>query len=489
MKRNFFKSVVLSFCFLAGVLQANAQNASQMEPFNPEIQALAAEVLTKVAEDPDQANKVFSKLLRKCKTNSDQLYHASRYFLENKNYQCAKMCADRAYTNNAQSVDILLLRGEIAEMVKNWGAAGQAYEEILQLDPNNVAAMKKIADTYKYVNPEVAKEYLNKVKELDPNDVEVDKNLGLIYYRADEMKPSAKYYGAYYKATPVDQVDIFSCTQYVNALFMTQSYARAIKVCNEVGPRDPENKVFKSVKFWSLVENYELPQAREAMTYITNKEYPDSTYIYWDYYYAGRLSKDEGNMADAIKYQKLAVESDTARAAGYLEMNNLYQENKQYAEALPYYKEYLKKLKELNRAQATDTFKLGYLYFTLAQVDSVKREDWVKDGDAIFEYVSNSAPDSYMGPIFRARISNVTAGGTEVRDNVRDFYIEALKRIGDNNKAKNDKLECLQYLAFYDIQKDNYPEALQYLLQMEAVDPENGFVKRVKPFVESQITQ
>ncbi|MBR2863681.1 MAG: hypothetical protein IKB97_09085 [Bacteroidaceae bacterium] len=488
MRRNLFLTFVLAvFCF-AGAVQVKAQEGAENVTIDPELKELADLVLAKQIEDFDAANKIFTnKIIRKYGKKAPEMYQFAKYFNDNNFIPGAKMCIDKAYAANATDINTLMLRGELAEKMKNWGAAGQAYEEVLSLDTANVTAMKKIADVYKYVNPEVAKEYLFKVKAIDPNDVAVDKDLGLIYYRADEMKDAAKYYRAYYKGTPTDQVNLFSCEQYVNALFLTKGYSNAINVCKAVAPRDPENKTFKSVKFWSLVENYELAEAREAMAYITNKEYPDSTYGYWDYYYAGRLAKDESNLPEAIKWQTLAVEKDPERAAGLQELNNLLQENRQYADALPVYKAYLGKLKELNRAQATDTFKLGYLYFTLAQVDSVKRAEWIKEGDAIFEYVSQSAPDSYMGPIFRARINNV--GVSEPSETVKAHYEEAAKRIGDNAKAKTDKLECLQYAAFYDIQKDNYPEALQFILEMEALDPENPWTKRVKPFVESQIPQ
>lgn len=492
MKRNLPLSFVLAVVCFFGTLQLKAQEAPQMEPFNPEIRALAEEMSAILPEDPEKANSIFTKLVRKCKKNTAQFYHAGRYFLSQMEgnlqyYSPAKQCADKAYEIDPRDINILMLKGEVAEKAKQWGAAGQAYEEILLIDSTNVTAMNRIADTYKYVNPEVAKEYLFKVKQLAPNDVSADKNLGLIYYREDDFKSSAKHYETYYKATPTDQVDIFSCTQYVNALFLNKSYAKAINVCKTVGPREPENKTFKAVKFWSLVENYELPEAKEAMAFITNKEYPDTAYGYWDYYYAGLLNKEEGNLEQAIAFQKLAVERDSARAAGWETLNNLYQENKQYAEAVPVYKKYLELLKGLNRAQATDTFKLGYLYFTLAQIDSVKSKEWVKEGDAIFAYISESTPDSYLGPIFRARINNV--GINEPSDVVKGFYETSSRLIGDNLKYKTDKLECLQYLAYYDIQKDNYPEALAYIEQMEKIDPENGWVKQVKGFVKSQIPQ
>ncbi len=501
-------TALLAICFLAGSLTSNAQTTAEPVVLEPELQTLADEVLNLSLEDPDKANRQMMKLLRKCKKDAGKVYQVGRYFIEKNNFQCAQHCAKEAYNLNAKDMKILFFKGEVAEMAKNWGLAGQAYEEILLIDPTNIEAMKKIADNYKYVNPEMAKEYLYKVKEIDPADTYTDKTLGHIFYREENMKGAVKFYEAYYKALTAENAEIFHGGNYANALFLTQKYDKAINVCKALEKRDNANKTFKAVKFWSLVEKlkgeitdmqlgtvseteqmYRMlgTDADAAMAYMTNKEYADSAYGYWDYYYAAQLNAGKGNHEEAINLQKLAVEKDTARVAGYQVMSELLQGGKRYEEALPYYQTYLKKMKEINRAQATDTFKLGYLYFTLAQVDSVKREQWMKDGDAIFQHVSESAPDSYMGPIFRARLANVGAEGTEIRDNVRAFYVEALKRIGDNARAKNDKLECLQYLAVCDIQKDEYAEALTYIQQMEAVDPNNGWVKSVKPFVLSQL--
>ncbi len=507
MKKNFFMTALLAICFLAGSLTSNAQTAEQVA-LEPELQLLADEVLNLTFEDPDKANRVFMKLLRKCKKDANKVYNVGRYFVGKNNFQCAQLCAREAYNLNATDMKILFFKGEVAEMAKNYGVAGQAYEEILLIDPTNIEAMKKIADNYKYVNPEMAKEYLAKVQAIDPNDTYTQKTFGHIFYREENMKEAAKYYEDYYKTATAENVEIFHGGNYANALFLTKKYDKAISVCKALEKRDNVNKTFKAVKFWSLVEKlkgeiadmqlgsvseteqmYRMlgTDADAAMAYMTNKEYADSAYGYWDYYYAAQLNSGKGNHEEAIKLQKLAVEKDSARVAGYQVMSELLQNGKRYEEALPYYQTYLKKMKEINRAQATDTFKLGYLYFTLAQVDSVKRAQWMADGDVIFNQISESAPDSYMGPIFRARLANVGAEGTEIRDNVRAYYVEALKRIGNNARAKNDKLECLQYLAVCDIQKDEYTEALSYIQQMEAVDPNNGWVKSVKPFVLSQL--
>ena len=68
---------------------------------------------------------------------------------------------------------------------KDYGGAGQKYDEVLAYEPNNITAMRANAFVYKNVNPAVAVEMLNKIKALDPNDADVDKQLGDINYNLD----------------------------------------------------------------------------------------------------------------------------------------------------------------------------------------------------------------------------------------------------------------------------------------------------------------
>ena len=85
---------------------------------------------------------------------------------------------------------------------QRWGDAGQKFDEVLAIDPTNVPALKRNAFVYKNVNPHVAIDALNKIKEIDPSYTDADRNLGDIYYKLDNYKEAVKYYGAYYDAAP-----------------------------------------------------------------------------------------------------------------------------------------------------------------------------------------------------------------------------------------------------------------------------------------------
>ncbi|MDQ9809026.1 hypothetical protein RFX75_19850, partial [Acinetobacter baumannii] len=68
------------------------------------------------------------------------------------------------------------------------------FDEVLTIDPNNVAALKRNAFVYKNVNPHVAIDALNKIKEIDPSYKEADKELGDIYYKLDKYKDAVLNY-------------------------------------------------------------------------------------------------------------------------------------------------------------------------------------------------------------------------------------------------------------------------------------------------------
>ena len=90
------------------------------------------------------------------------------FFLEKKIYPCANQCAKQAYTLDPQYVPGLMLQAQVCMLRKDWGGAGQKFDEILNIQPDNIEALRLSARVYKYVNPIVAKEALEKILSASP---------------------------------------------------------------------------------------------------------------------------------------------------------------------------------------------------------------------------------------------------------------------------------------------------------------------------------
>lgn len=162
MKKNFFRAVVFSAFLLAGTVSVSAQNGYEVPPLNPEYAEMANQVIDLQLSDPDAANKAFNKLMRKIRKSEEDLLSVGQYFLEKGVYPCANQCSRQLYELAPTYIPGLMFEGEVCMMRKDYGAAGQKFDEVLALDSTNVAALKRNAFVYKNINPHVAIEMLQK---------------------------------------------------------------------------------------------------------------------------------------------------------------------------------------------------------------------------------------------------------------------------------------------------------------------------------------
>lgn len=483
MKKSLIYRVALGALLLLSAPVAKAQSVLDVPPLDAELTTLADQIVTQQLDDPDAANKTFTKMLRKIRNNKDELVSAGQYFLDKKVYPCAKICADQAYKLDPQYLPALMLGGNVYMAFKDYGTAGQRFDEALLVDSTLTQALKLKAFVYKNVNPAVAIEALTSIKRLEPTNYEVDKDLGDIDYNMSKYKTAVKFYDGYFKGVPADSLSERSMENYLNSLYATSNFVKALNVLKVVEPRFPNNMIFKRMSFICNYENYDLPATEAAMSYLTSGQFADSLYIYLDYAYAAKYMKEKGDTLNAINYMAKAVERDTARAAGYKELSSMYQAGKQYDKAIEAYQVYLQKLGD--KAQPTDHIQLGLLnyYASQAAADDQKTA-YVTAGSNIFTQISEDVPDSYLGPLWNARINNVD--DKTPLDNVKAYYEEAYKRIGDNEKAKSAKLECLQYFAWYCLQKDLNDDAIKYSDLILEIAPDNQMATQIKKFLGGQ---
>jgi len=473
MKKNLFYSfVVCTLLFFGASGSASAQSAS---PLDEEQMALAHTIIEQNLSDPDAANKSFMKFFRKIRNNAEALTYAGRFFLDKNVYSCAKLCAERAYEVAPQDIPVLMLNGEICMMRKDYGAAGQKFDEILFVDSTNVDALKLNARVYKYVNPHVALDMLGRIKRIEPNNTAADKEIGDINYNLGDAKGAVKAYNAYFKGTAPAELDMRSMENYLISLFTTKNFQKGLDVLKVVGPMQEKNLVFDRMKFFCSYENYELDAAEEALAYLTEPRYADSLYIYLDYAEASGYKKERGLLPEAAAFMAKAVEKDSTKTLGWKELSELLQANKDFEGAVAPYKKFL----ELNkgRNQAIDTMKLGIIYYNASQVYEDRKAEFVAEGAKVFQAVADQVPNSYLGPLWLARIRNVSE---EPLDDVRAAYEEVLKRAEATDKNKTDRVEALAYMAFYALKKDQDAEALRYAEEVLTLDPEHPMCKQIK---------
>ena len=311
MKKTFILSLAFAALSLGGVYSAQAQTTTHFEApaMQADVQAMADEVISNQLTDPDAANKTFSKLLKKVKSDKEQLVAVGKFFLDKQIYPCAKQCAQQVYTLDPAYIPGLMLGGHVAMLRKDWGGAGQKFDEILNYQPDNIEALRLNARVYKYVNPLVAKETLEKIIAKEPNNKEAYKELGDIAYNAEEYKDAVSAYKNFFDRTPdLTLNDLRAGENYLLSL-MNQKDPFTIKdMAEKLLPLDPKDLVVRRMLFFSQMDTQDYQHAVEGIKYLTEKQYDDSLYLYLDYVYAASFAQDAlEDKGQAIEYYKKAI--------------------------------------------------------------------------------------------------------------------------------------------------------------------------------------
>ena len=479
MKSNFLKGLALAAMLFVGVsASAQMDKGYTASPLSGELEAQAQQVLELQLSDPDKAFTVFQKMMRSVKSNNQKLIDVGDFFLNAKIYPCANMCAKQIYQNDPKFVPGLFFAGQVAMLRKDYGGAGQKYDEVLAYEPNNITAMRANAFVYKNVNPAVAVEMLNKIKALDPNDADVDKQLGDINYNLDKFKDAV----ANYKQ---ENIDVRAAENYCLSLYSTAEFFDLKEKAVQFAPLDPKDIIFPRMQFFADVNNYELDKAKESIKYITEKRFADSLYISLDYEYAANYASESNDIPMAIANYKKAIEKDSTKATSYKELAMLYRRDHQPEEALGAFQKYLQILGD--KAQMADSFRLGEIYAAASQEKSVspeKKAEYFKAGDELFQTIADRTPDNYQAVLMRARI-NIT-DSSKPQDKVRELYEEVLKRAGKSEDVKSARTEADRYLIFYYINKDMLQDARRVTNDLLSIDPTNAVAKNAEAYLKQQ---
>jgi tetratricopeptide (TPR) repeat protein len=493
MKKTIIRNFILAVALLVGGISAQAQEYYKVPALSSKNAALAKVVVEEQFNDPDKANEAFMKLLKQIKKNKEQALSVGDYFLNNENYAAASQCAKLLETIDPTGIDALMFRGQVYMASKSYGQAGQCFDQVLAIDPNYIPALKRNAHVYKNVNPYVAIEALNKIKEMEPDYYKASQDLGDIYYKMNKNKEAVEYYSAYYNAVPKDlqNLNIASCENYMMALFSQLDFAKVKEVSfaiDELVLREggKSGRMVQRMKFISSYEtarnsiNFteELPKVEPYLAYITNEEYHDSVYLYVDYAYAAAYMKDVNNLEGAIKYNELAYKKDPTKVTLLDDIARLYRQTKQYDQAIEAAKKYL----ELggDKIKLADHLRLGQTYVFAAQQDSLtaeKRAEYVTAGEAVLVDVLAKDPTAYQAALYRARINITDPNAAEEKP--RMYYEESLSLMEGREGIETAQVEAYRYLAFYWLKKEDYKKCRSYVNKLLGVDANNSFGKKL----------
>ena len=470
-KKSLFKTALFAL-FLAGSQVAFAQANLDAEPISPELKTTADQIIGLMSSDPDKANKEVTSLTKKKK--EVELTSVGRYFYDAKQLPLAKIVGEAAYDKKPTYLPALNLLGETYLKLGDLGRAGQKYDEILTIEPNEKSVMLKTADVYRKVNPEVAKEIMHKVKEVDPGYYQADRDLAALYYSTNDVSKAIEHYDLYFKAYP--KGDAKSRQDLAVLLFLSGEFDRSLTTVNEALKENPNDVALTRMKFFDLYELGRYNEAKEAMDSHISK-YNDTLYNYSDYLYMGKLHDNLGDAKSAITAYEKSVKLNPDNAEAYKSLSDAYKSADDYANAIVAYKTYMEKLGD--KAVIRDNLVFGRLYYSAAQAekDEAVKTQYIADGVKQFQEVETRVPDNYNGPFWLARI-NILSNPNEPQDIVKEYYEKTLKVL-ENSDNKAVKVECYNYFTFYSIHHDDNASARQYNAKALEIEPDNALALQI----------
>ena len=497
MKKNVFFTLVAAVLLFMGAGSAKAQitKGYDVKPMPAEIEAMVNQIIDLQIDDPDKGNKLLNKVMNKIKNNKEQLISVGEFFLNKNIFPIANKCAEQIYKLDPQYLPGLMFAGQVNKARgfatnndQYFGVAGQKYEEALSVDPNFVPALRQNVTIYKKINPAAAKDYLEKISQITPDDYTIQKDLGDIQYDLSDYANAVKYYKEYFAIVPKDSVDQISAQNYVNSIFSMLKFDDLAVESGRFQEIFPNDITFKRQSFFADVFKYDYDKAAESVKYLTEEKFKDYTYL--DYNVAATYFSQVGDMANTVKYGMKAYESDTTKIEELARAAKFMGQNGQNDEAIATYQKYFSLLKE--KPTALSLYEFGRVCLTASKADSIapeRKAEIIALGDKAFREAQAADYKLFQATYFRARL-NMTDRKV-AQDAPKDAYLELLELTKDtepdDDSANAMKAEAYQYLVFYYVQKEDFATGLKYATEWNKMDPEDETAKQFKAILENQL--
>ena len=447
----------------------------------PEWQAGVDKMKSLVQTDPAQASEEAGELLKgKNKKNVDLVTSIAHVYLDAGKLADAQEYLEMAKKANNKDSKVSVLEGDIALAQKNVGQACQLYEQAIYFDPNCEEAYLKYAQAYKSASPSLAIEKLQQLKAAVPDCMEADKELAEVYYSSNQFNKAAAMYAKFIN-TPIATED--DMLKYAFALFLNHDFEKSLQIAQKGLQANARHAAFNRLAMYNNTDlkRYEdAEKAADAFFHASDK----ADYSYLDYRYYGALLSALKKYDEAIIEYGKALEKDNTQTELWREISDAYEMKNDYAQAIAAYRKYYDSLAKDKKTPET-LFQLGRLYYgqgtspdTLA-VQPADRLAALQSADSVFALVSEQAPGSYLGDMWRARTHSAmdpeTTGGL-----AKPYYEKVMELLLSKNDPKYNSalIECYSYLGYYYLLKSDYPASKEYWNKILAIDPANATAKK-----------
>ncbi len=455
---------------VAGVLALSFYAPSMAQDVKSQVEAISKVIIDNNGDVNATKNAVkeFTKVNKK---NAQALAGLGRAFLDAKNIEQAKIYADMACKVGKNVADGYLLQGDIAAAQDDGGQAASWYEQATDFDKQNPIGYIKYARVYQKVDPDGAVAMLEKLRQVKP-DYPVDAAAGYMYSNNNKLKTAMTWYDKVQDVTKLENYILFD---YASTAYVLEQYDKALKLATTGSNTYPQYSAFNRLAFYCYDKQKDYQNAELYANKLFNKT--DTTkFIANDYLYYGDVLSNLGRTEEAIAAYKKVKEVDPTRNDVNKLVSEAYEKNKDYANAVASFKQYLADLGD--KATANDYRALADIYYSeIEGAEGAKKQAALKAADDVYAEVESKFPYAVDYAVYQRALIHYqmnTDMKTGLAKPYYEKYIELVAGKADKSASELKKLAtAYQYLAVHYIQNDKVAEAKANAAKLLEIRPED----------------
>lgn len=435
--------------------------------------------MLKIKSNSTVADAEFKTVVKQNKKNVDVYLAVANAYLLNAKLDEALEYQTKARELKPKNALVYVVLGDIELAKKNIGEACRNYEQAIYFDKECKEAYVKYARAYKTVNPRLAVEKLNELKQVAPTFLLASRELAEVYFSSNNFPKAAESYAEYLKSGNISSDDL---AKYAFVLFLSNQFKQSLEVTNMGLAKEPLNPVFNRLSMYNNVELNKPADALVAADVFFNKvSKVDLNYTYLDYRYFGQALSDNKQVDLAIPQYEKAVQVDSTKIDTWKQIAELNGKIDKYGAAVKAYEKYMSVLPKDKLTPDVLMDQGRNYYFFASSKDAgtpALKKSYFHKADSVFAIVA-SKEDNYRGNYWRARANfgldpETTQGLSKPYYEQTASYVEAKK----DTRFNSVLVECYRYLGFYYLQKNDVNQSMDYWNKILAIDPTNDVAKK-----------
>lgn len=397
----------------------------------------------------------------------------------------AEKYAQQAISRYSKYAPAFILLGDINIRKDNPGEAASNYQNAIYFDPKNPEPYYKYAMVQRGVNPGMAAETLEQLRQQRP-DYPVDQLIGHIYYNAHDYEKSLEGFG---KVADVTKMEDSYITEYATAAWLLGKRDIAIKVCAAGLQKDPRRAAWNRLSFYNYTDSKNTEKALEFADRLFTKS-DSAHFIGEDYTYYGTALQQAKRYDEAITAFNKAIDfnKDNAKTLALLNKNlsSCYLEKGDNDNAIAYMEKAiggnekpsqddLEGLADLDAQVANNLATAG---------DNAGSIKYLKKADEIYGKLLEAYP-AYKNWYNYKRASINANIDPEMKEGLAKPYYEALatslEAKAERTNSDNAMLKSAYFYltVYYFNVKQDKATAKEYAAKLKGIDPENDVAKQV----------